>query len=475
MDAMSFNDLIFECIRGFVMLGLLAVLFLRGSLTSLAKHPGWKLILSGFSLLTAATLLDITDEIPGLEKYVIIGDTIYEAFLEKLPGYLLGSVLLLVGFYKMIPSLQSAETHDVALQESEARFRQIFEANPDPVVLARLNDGAILDVSPSFEQQTGYLKKEVLGKNSAELQLWSNPEHRQMFRDRLTTFGSINDLEADFLLKDRQNCPGLLSARIIELSGEPCILLVIRNITAVKEAERALQEINQIRSDFISTAAHELRTPLSVLIGYAELMTIKEHRDNFSEEKKIEFLEEIKQKGFVLNQIVDDLLDISKMDSDSKFDFIFEMLEPNALLSKAFVQFQLCTTGHRFRIDLTQSTGQQIECDGKRLLQVLENLLSNAVKYSKVGSLITLASSDQPDSYSFSVTDEGIGMSEEQVTKIFDKFYRADASNTAVGGLGLGMSIVKQLVDAMSGTISITSTPGQGTRFTVTLPKKQTV
>ena len=474
MDAMSINDLFFESVRGVVMVGLLAVLFLRGSYTSLAKHPGWKLILAGFCLITAATLLDITDEIPGLEKYVIIGDTIYEAFLEKLPGYLLGFVLLFVGFYKMVPSLQSVELQDRALQESEERFRQIFEANPDPVVLARLKDGAIFDVSPSFEQQTGYLKEEVIGKNSADLELWEKPEMRQKFRDRLYAFGSIDNLESSFLLKDGPNCPGLLSARVINLSGEPCILIVIRDITAVKEAEQALMEVDQIRSDFISTAAHELRTPLSVLIGYAEVLTTPEYRENFSEEKKLEFLEEIKQKGIVLDQIVDDLLDISKMDTGNKFDFKFERLDPNALLSKAFVQFQLCTSGHRFRIDLTQGNGQQIECDGQRLLQVLENLLSNSVKYSKKGSLITLASSVQPDSYSFSVSDEGVGMSTEQIAKIYDKFYRADSSNTAVGGLGLGMSIVKQIIDAMNGSISIDSTQDQGTRFTVTLPKKQT-
>ena len=475
MDSMSINDLILECIRGVVMLGLLVVLFLRGSYTSLAKHPGWSLILTGFCLITAATLLDITDEIPGLEKYVIIGDTIYEAFLEKLPGYLLGFILVLVGFFRMIPSLQRAEMHKNALFESEERFRQIFVANPDPVILARLSDGAIIDVSPAFEQQTGFLKQEVLGKNSADLDIWDRPEKRQSFRDRLKNFGAIDNLEINFLLKDKPNCPGLLSARLLDLAGEPTILIVTRNITAIKEAEKALQDIDQLRSDFISTAAHELRTPLSVLIGYADLLTTEEYSANFSEEKKIEFLEEIKQKGFVLNQIVDDLLDISKMDTGNKFDLEFEMIVPNALLSKAFVQFQLCTTGHRFRIDLTQSTGQQIESDAKRLLQVLENLLSNAVKYSKEGSLITLASSDQPDNYSFSVTDEGIGMSEEQVSKIYEKFYRADASNTAVGGLGLGMSIVKQLIDAMNGTISITSTPGQGTRFTVTLPKNQIV
>ena len=474
MDAMSVNDLLFESIRGVVMLVLLAVLFLRGSFTSLAKHPGWKYILTGFCLITAATLLDITDEIPGLEKYVVIGDTIYEAFIEKLPGYLLGFVLLLIGFYKMIPSLQLAETSEKALHESEERFRQIFNASPDPVILSRFHDGAIIDVSPAFEQQTGFLKQEILGKNSADLGIWNNPKLRQAFLDRLSAFGMVDNLEAIFQIKDSTSRPGLLSARIVNLANEPCIMTVIRDISVIKEAEQALREIDQLRSDFISTAAHELRTPLSVLIGYAELLTTPEHSDNFPEKKKLEFIEEIKQKGIVLSQIVDDLLDISKMDTGNKFDFEFEMIDPNALLAKAFVQLQLCTAGHRFRIDLLKTKGVQIECDGQRLLQVLENLLSNAIKYSPEGSLITLASDVQADSYSFSVSDEGIGMSEEQIEKIYDKFYRVDASNTAVGGLGLGMSIVKQLINAMNGSISIDSTLEQGTCIRVTLPKKQT-
>jgi PAS domain S-box-containing protein len=474
MDSMSINDLVFECIRALVLLALLATLFLRGSFTSLAKHPGWKSILTGFSLITAATLLDITDEIPGLEKYIIIGETIYQAFLEKVPGYLLGFILVLIGFYRMIPSLLSAEEHEKSLNESEERFRQIFAANPDPVILARFSDGAILDVSPSFEQQTGYLKHEVLNKNSADLDLWENPEMRQNFRDRLKAFGSVDNLEAEFLVKHRANRPGMLSARLVELAGEMCILIVIRDITSIKKAEKALMEVDQIRADFISTAAHELRTPLSVLIGYADLLSTNDVDQQFSPEKKQEFLEEIKQKGLVLSQIIDDLLDISKMYTGNKFDFEFETLDPNDLLTKAFEQCHLHASGHRFRIDLSQSREIQIECDRQRLLQVLENLLSNSIKYSKPGSLITLSGCSHAESYSFSVSDEGIGMNEEQVAKIYDKFYRADASNTAVGGLGLGMSIVKQIVDAMSGTITIDSTPDQGTRITVTLPYRQT-
>lgn len=123
MDPMSINDLFLECVRASVLIALLTVLFLRGALTSLADHPGWKHILTGFTLITLATLLDITDEIPGLEKYVIIGDTIVEAFLEKLPGYLLGFVLVLVGFYKMIPSLIKAQENEAEL----AKYREDLE------------------------------------------------------------------------------------------------------------------------------------------------------------------------------------------------------------------------------------------------------------------------------------------------------------------------------------------------------------
>ncbi len=473
MNSMNLNDLIFELIRTGVLLALLATLFLRGSYTSMAKHPGWKSILIGFCLITAATLLDITDEIPGLERYVIIGDTIYEAFLEKVPGYLFGFVLLLIGFYKMIPSLLRAEASENALQESEERFRQIFIANPDPVILARFSDGAIIDVSPAFEQQTGFLKHEVIGKNSGDLELWDTPKKCQAFRDRLTAFSAIDNLEVNFLLKNRPNCPGILSARIVNLAGELSILIVIRNITAIKAAEKALLEVDQIRTDFISTAAHELRTPLSVLIGYAELLTTPELSTNFSAEKQLEFLVEIKQKGLVLSQIIDDLLDISKMYSGNKFDLSFEQLDPNVLLTKAFEQCQLQTTDHNFRMELSKSHGEMIESDGHRLLQILENLLSNSIKYSKHGSMITLTSKVLTDRFTFTVSDEGIGMNDAQIAKIFDKFYRVDASNTAVGGLGLGMSIVKQIVDVMNGIITIDSSLGKGTSISVSLPKRQ--
>lgn len=123
----------------------------------------------GFSLIAMATLLDITDEIPGLEHLVFIGDTPYEAFLEKIPGYLFGYMLVVFGFYRMIPALQKAEQNEQALLESEKRFRQVFKSSPDPVMLVKLGNGAIIDVNSAFETLTGDDRNTVIEKNYLNL------------------------------------------------------------------------------------------------------------------------------------------------------------------------------------------------------------------------------------------------------------------------------------------------------------------
>lgn len=471
MDSISFNDLIFECIRAFVMIALLTILFLRGNFTSLARHPGWKSILVGFCLITVATLLDITDEIPGLEKYVIIGDTIYEAFLEKMPGYLLGFVMVMVGFYKMIPSLQKAEQNEQYLHESEERFRQMFEGNPDSVILAKLDSGEIIDVNPSFELQTGFKRDDMLGRNPSELDLLGSQKSWTKCVELMQRTGGVNNFETAFKIKGGTVLPSLLSAQEVMISGEPCTLMVIRDITKLKEAELALLETDRVRSEFVSTAAHELRTPLSVVTGYAEILTDPDICNQFSSKEQYDFLEEIKAKGFVLNKIIDDLLDLNRIDSGLKFGLQFELINPSSLIKKAFEQFQLQSNSHRFCLDLSPDNDFEVECDGQRVLQVLANLLSNAIKYSPKKSLVTLSSIHHPERFEFSVIDNGIGMTPDQVEQVFDKFYRVDSSDTAISGLGLGMSIVKQIVDGHNGTVTIESTIGKGTCVKVQLPK----
>ena len=472
MDFMIANDLLFEVLRAAVLIALLAILFLRGNYTSLSRHPGWKCILVGFILITLATLLDITDEIPGLERFVLIGDTPYEAFLEKMPGYLLGYFLVLVGFYRMIPSLQRAEQNEQALQESEKRLKQLFRSNPDPLILIKSDNRNIFDVNRAFEHQTGYDRHAVIDKQLSDLSFWRSPEDKNDFYDQLDQFEKIDNFATELLMRNQSVRNMLLSAQTVKFAGEAFILIGLRDISKIKEAEKALIEVDQMRQEFISTAAHELRTPLSVLLGYCELLSDPELAGQLSGQRRQEALDMIKEKGLVLAQIIDDLLDINRIQAGMKFDIQFKSVNPNLLLKKAFEEFKLKAPNRDILCQLPESDDLRLTCDGQRIIQVIENLLSNAVKYTREKGLVKLAGADFPDGYEISVTDDGIGMTPDQVERIFDKFYRVDSSNTAVGGLGLGMNIVKEIVDAHHGTITIDSSLGKGTCVKITLPKK---
>jgi len=470
MDFMSINDLLLECIRAAVLIALLIILFLRGSYTSLSRHPGWKSLLVGFSLITMATLLDITDEIPGLDAFVLIGDTPYEAFLEKITGYLLGYTMVLIGFYRMIPSLLKAERNEQALHESEERFRQVFKSNPDPVILVRLDDGTLLDFNSAFETLTGYDRSGVIGKKLSELSFWNSPKGRDDFYSQLKQVEKINNFETELLLPESVR-DVLLSAQAVKIAGEACVLIGLRDISKVKKAEKALIEIDTMRKEFISTAAHELRTPLSVLIGYCELLTDPEMAGKFTSQRRHEALDMIKEKGLVLNQIVDDLLDINRIQAGLKFDIKPETVNPNLLLKKVFEEINIKSPKRKIVCQFPEGEDHHLVCDRQRIIQVMENLLSNAVKYTSESGVITLAGIDHVDCFEISVTDDGVGMTPDQIERVFDKFYRADSSNTAVGGLGLGMNIVKEIVDAHYGSITIDSILGKGTCVKVRLPK----
>ncbi len=133
--------------------------------------------------------------------------------------------------------------------------------------------------------------------------------------------------------------------------------------------------------------------------------------------------------------------------------------------------FQGKSPGHLFRLDLPEYPEKiMILIDRHRIIQVLENMLSNAVKYSPDSSEIVVKGRPCPDGWEITIEDSGIGMTPEQVGRVFDKFYRADASDTAVSGLGLGMSIARQIVEAHGGTIALDSKLGEGTRVSFNLP-----
>ncbi len=245
-----------------------------------------------------------------------------------------------------------------------------------------------------------------------------------------------------------------------------------RTITIVRDVTRE-RELDRMKNEFISTAAHELRTPLTAVMGYTELLLHPEEFNVIEPKEQHRLLTTIYEKASRLEAIVSDLLDLSRVHSGCLIALSRASCDINSLLCRAVGSYQ-------YRQDCTlalelDSDEMVLWADEKKLEQVMDNLLSNAVKFSPQPCQIFVRGHREDGFYLVEVEDRGIGMTPEQVERVFDKFYRVDSSDTAPGGLGLGMSIVKSIVEAHGGTIDVQSTPGQGTCITVNLPVESTV
>jgi PAS domain S-box-containing protein len=377
----------------------------------------------------------------------------------------------LIGMVESFQEITLRKRAEKAMRESEERFRKIFQSNPEPVILAGLTDGNVIDVNNAFELLTGVERAVALGKNVEELNLWSVSAETAPLFEVLKDGGEINNIEVAFKTKGARIKTGLVSATWFKVNDDPCALIVIRDITTEKAAEQALLKMDQMKSEFISTAAHELNTPLSTMMGYAEILRDPGEFGRFDEAKNRDFLNEIFENGEALSRIIADLLDISRIESGKPIPLDREQEDLTEILSKKVKAYVLLDSDHVFHLDLPEQLRQPlITVDRLRINQALENLLSNAVKYSPTVKEITVRAREGANGWEVSVEDQGIGMNEDQVNMIFDKFYRADASNTAVKGLGLGMSIVKQIIEAHGGRIWVESVESVGTKVIFNLP-----
>ena len=232
-----------------------------------------------------------------------------------------------------------------------------------------------------------------------------------------------------------------------------------------------LKRLENIRKDFVANVSHELRTPVSVIKGFAE--TIIKEGEALSPEKKLQFIGIIHNHAERLANLISDLLTLSRMESG-----VME-LEPlpvsieNAV-TRAFrlLEAKAIAKG----ITLVASSSLQdtppILADSSKLDQVLINLLDNGIKFTPAGGSITVSAASHGDQVRIDVTDTGVGIPPQDIPRIFGRFYRVDtARSREMGGTGLGLSIVKHIVQAHGGTVSVESTPGKGSTFSVTLKK----
>ncbi len=253
------------------------------------------------------------------------------------------------------------------------------------------------------------------------------------------------------------------------------------DITALRDAEQsqalALEEAeaaNQAKSLFLANMSHELRTPLSAIIGYAEML-VEEVEDGAGPDEVVRDIRKVETNARHLLGLINDVLDLSKVESGKMetyaetFD-VADMVNDIAATAEALVR----TKENRLDIVLSDDLGS-MHSDITRVRQVLLNLLSNAAKFTEKG-LITLSATrqagrDGSEWVTFAVADTGLGMSEEQVAKLFQRFQQADASTTRkFGGTGLGLSLTKAFGELLGGEVGVHSVPGEGSTFFMRVP-----
>ncbi len=354
----------------------------------------------------------------------------------------------------------------------------LLESVPDALIIAD-EQGVILHANGNAGRLFGWSPDELVGKPVEVLLPGRFRTMHQVHRSgyhaapRTRPMGLGLDLSA--LKRDGGEFAAEISLSPIQVEGRPCVIAAVRDVTERKKLEerarlwRKAQEEVRERDEFLSIASHELRTPVTALQLQLQLLQRAAQR-SIEElprvlEGKVDVLERQTRR---ISLLVNELLDVSRMRL-GKLELRYEELDLAEVAREAasHLRAELGRVGSRLRLDLAPAPGR---FDRMRIEQVITNLLVNAAKFGE-GRPIALAVDADGDRARIRVTDRGIGIAAEHQARVFERFERAVPAQH-FGGLGLGLYIVRQIVEAHGGVIRVESTPGAGATFTVELPRE---
>jgi two-component system phosphate regulon sensor histidine kinase PhoR len=233
-----------------------------------------------------------------------------------------------------------------------------------------------------------------------------------------------------------------------------------------------LRRLETIRTDFVANVSHELRTPVTAITTATETLLGGALDDP---DEAAEFVGVIDRHGKRLRQLVDDLLDLAKLEAKS-FRLVLVELELRPIVDHAISLLEEQAKRRRMTVTMAPGgEGLRARIDRRGLEQVLVNLLDNALKYAGEGAHVTVTTRAVGERVEVAVADDGVGISPAHLGRVFERFYRVDAGRSReLGGTGLGLAIVKHLVELMGGTVDVESEPGKGATFTIKLPASPT-
>ena len=462
---------------------------------------------------------------PGIRETVVRHRVLVGSTYKGWGFVLVTAAMLFLLIRSYIHSVQRAELMtQEEIARTAAEYQVLFDNNPLPMWVYDPDDLRIGAVNDAAVAKYGYSRAEFLKLRISDIRPPKDVpklrEHIDEIRDRFSTTGIWTHLKKDGTRIDVE-----ISGHPITFNGQRRRLVVAMDVTQRLQAQRSLEQYrlelehrviqrtddllqanvklqmeiherqlveeqlrhakqiaddaNSAKSLFVAKTTHELRTPLTSILGFADLL----QDDQLSPQRRNTYLQVLQQSAAQLLTLIDDLLDVSRIEA-GKLNLVFGEIAPRELIASVVDQLRPRATekGLALNVVVEERIPATLYTDSARVRQILMNLLSNALKFTTTGSVtITACNTTVPAPhmaipvFQIAVTDTGIGIPADQLSHIFQPFYQVEQSNSRrYDGSGLGLPICRQLAEKLGGWISVTSVVGQGSTFTLALPVQTT-
>lgn len=401
----------------------------------------------------------------GSERWVAVEVKVQRTATDE-PGRLLGYVL----------DITQRVTASDAARAAEHRYFRLFEGVPTGVITTT-PAGAIVNANPALAQMFGFETVDGLLEGVPDIgAVYTNPEDRVRFLDAVSRSGAVTDFEVRLRRRDGSLIDVLINARsVVGADGTPLETeATLIDVTARRRAENEMRlaraeadRANMAKSTFLSRMSHELRTPLNSIIGFAQLLELSSPPlDGRSQES----VSHILKGGRHLLDLIDEVLDIAQVEA-GRLNLSLEPVDVAEILSESIDLIRPMAAARSVDVTVAGQDASHVLADRQRLRQAFLNLLSNAVKYNRPGGSVEIRCTVTNGHLAISFTDTGAGITAEHLGRLFTPFDRLGADATDQKGTGLGLVLSRHLIEGMGGKLSVNSAPGEGSTFTISLPR----